>query len=242
MVYGNKLNFLWTLGFYLVTNQTPTIPSIEDKSFIEDCVTAHNEMRRTVQPPAANMKYMSWDEGLAKTAKAWANKCNYQPNTCSEKPYQCHPTFKYVGENIWLGGSYQFKPEFAIGLWCNEKMIYNYSTLHCSKACGHYTQVVWADSYKVGCAMTICPQLQGAATAIFVCDYGPLGNHAGARPYTEGASCSMCGKEDTCENCLCKNEEREKLIKYPNWNPQGKAPQWTACNLLYIVCILLRML
>nr|KAF6373741.1 hypothetical protein mPipKuh1_005606 [Pipistrellus kuhlii] len=233
MVYGNKLNFLWTLGFYLIASQSsPSVPSIEDKSFIRDCVEAHNEMRRTVHPSAANMKYMSWDKGLAMTAKAWANKCQKQPNTCTEKPYLCHPTFKYVGENIWLDGSYQFKPESAIGLWNNEKMNYNYSIFYCSEVCDHYTQVVWADSYKVGCAMRTCPLPEGASTAIFVCDYGPLGNNVGERPYKEGYPCSSCGKKDTCEKSLCK---------YSNWNPQGKASQWTACNILYIVCILLRM-
>ncbi|XP_059537011.1 GLIPR1-like protein 1 [Myotis daubentonii] len=239
MVYGNKLNFLWTLGFYLVASQTPTVPSIEDKKFIEDCVRAHNEMRRTVQPSAANMKYMTWDEGLAKTAKSWADKCKLKHNKCLVN--QCHPTFPSVGENIWFGILYQYIPAIAIRSWYNERQFYTYGSQECTKVCGHYTQVAWADSYKVGCAMTACPKFGKGDHVMFVCNYGPAGNHAGAHPYTEGASCSMCGKEDTCEISLCRNETRERLVEYPNWEPKGEAPQLAACNLLCLLCVLLRM-
>ncbi|XP_036312928.1 GLIPR1-like protein 1 [Pipistrellus kuhlii] len=240
MVHGNKLNFLWTLGFYLIASRSsPILPSIEDKSFIEDCVEAHNEMRRTVQPPAANMKYMTWDEGLAKTAKSWADQCKFEHNKCPVN--HCHPTFPYVGENIWLGRLNKFKPAKAIRFWYNERAFYTYASQLCTKVCGHYTQVVWADSHKVGCAMSICPKLGYSDSLIFVCNYGPAGNYLGKQPYTEGASCSTCGKEDTCENSLCRNEVRERLTKYPNWHPQGQAPQLAACNLLCLLCVLLRM-
>ncbi|KAM5332404.1 GLIPR1-like protein 1 [Glossophaga mutica] len=174
MVLRNELSCLWTLGFCLVAGKLSlTVPSIEDKSFIDECVAAHNEMRGKVQPPAANMKHMTWDEDLAKTAKAWANKCKFVHNSCLKKSYECHPTFKFVGENIWIGGLPIFTPKLAIVSWYNEKDFYNYSSLHCSKVCGHYTQVVWANSYKIGCAITICPNLGRAETSIFVCDYGP---------------------------------------------------------------------
>nr|KAF6452418.1 GLIPR1 like 1 [Molossus molossus] len=159
MVLWNKLSCLWTLGFCLVTSKRFSVPSIKDKSFIDQCVDAHNELRRQVQPPAANMKYM----------------------------------------------------------------------------------VIWANSYKVGCAINICPDLGGTETAIFICDYGPPGNYERTPPYTKGVPCSKCGKEDSCENKLCRNKERDTLIEYPNWNPHGKAAQQTACNLLCLVCVLLRL-
>ncbi|XP_016054550.1 PREDICTED: GLIPR1-like protein 1 [Miniopterus natalensis] len=242
MVLRNKLSCFWILGFCLVASKSPpTVPSINDRSFIDDCLAAHNEIRGNVEPPAADMKHMTWDEALAKTAKAWANQCTFGHNPCTSKPYQCHPTFKYSGENIWLGGSIKFTPVSAIGAWYNEIQFYNYSSLLCSKVCGHYTQVVWANSYKVGCAITVCPKLGRAETAIFICNYGPEGNYLKMRPYTKGESCSMCEKEDTCRNNLCENKELDAIKKYPNWNPNGKAPQQTACNLLCLVYALLRM-
>ncbi|XP_024435460.2 GLIPR1-like protein 1 [Desmodus rotundus] len=241
MVLRNELSCLWTLGFCLVASKLSLIvPSIKDESFIDECVAAHNEMRGQVQPPAADMKYMTWDEGLAKTAKAWANKCKFSHNNCLKQSYKCHPTFEFIGENIWIGGLPIFKPKFAIASWYHEKKFYNYSSLHCSKVCGHYTQIVWANSHKVGCAVTVCPKLGRAETSIFVCDYGPAGNYINTLPYKRGAPCSLCGGE-TCENKLCRNKERDKTQKYPNWNPQGKALHWRACNLLCLVCVLLSM-
>ncbi|KAF6339387.1 GLIPR1 like 1 [Rhinolophus ferrumequinum] len=233
MALGKKLSCLWTLGLCLVASKSPKLPSITDQSFIDQCVKAHNEMRGKVHPHAANMKHMTWDEGLAKAAKAWANKCKFAHNTCLGKSYECHPIFEYVGENIWLGGLSIFTPKFAVVAWYNETEYYDYSSLSCTAVCGHYTQVVWANSYKVGCAITMCSHLGEAETAIFVCNYGPAGNYAKTLPYAKGVSCTMCGKEDTCKNKLCD---------YPNWIPQGKAPQQRACHLLYLIYVLLRML
>ncbi|XP_066110480.1 GLIPR1-like protein 1 [Saccopteryx bilineata] len=174
MILINKLRCLWTLGFCLVASTLPyKVPTITDHNFIDKCVDAHNELRREVDPPAANMKHMSWDLGLAMVAKAWADKCIYDHNSCIKRPHRCHPTYKFVGENIWKGGIRIFTPRAAVSLWYSEVKYYNYSTLHCSKICGHYTQVVWADTYKVGCAIKICPDLGGRETSIFVCDYGP---------------------------------------------------------------------
>lgn len=85
--------------------------------------------------------FQTWDDGLAKIAKAWANKCTFKHNSCLSKSYGCHPTFQFVGENIWLGGLSIFSPHFAVVAWFNETEFYDYDTLSCSKACGHYTQV-----------------------------------------------------------------------------------------------------
>ncbi|XP_006191174.2 GLIPR1-like protein 1 [Camelus ferus] len=242
MILRKNLNCLWTLGLCLVAStSSPTVPSITDQKFIKHCVEAHNEMRGKVQPVAANMKYMSWDEGLAKIAKAWTNKCKFEHNTCLAKSYKCHPKFQYVGENIWLGGLSIFTPHSAIEAWYNETEFYNFNKLSCSNVCGHFTQVVWADSYKVGCALTACPNLGDYGAAIFICDYGPAGNYPNMAPYVIGSSCSACADEDTCVKKLCQNKERDSLQTYPNWNPPGLAPQQTACSPLCLILVLLRM-
>ncbi|MEQ2281632.1 hypothetical protein AMECASPLE_032434, partial [Ameca splendens] len=66
--------------------------------------------------------------------------------------------------------------------------------------------VVWASSYKVGCAVQLCPNgvknFTAREGAIFVCNYGPGGNVIGRRPYeTNGAPCSRC--KDSCVDRLC---------------------------------------
>lgn len=49
--------------------------------------------------------------------------------------------YQFLGENIWLGALQIFSPTDAIVAWYNETEFFDYDTLSCTKACGHYTQV-----------------------------------------------------------------------------------------------------
>jgi len=71
--------------------------------------------------------------------------------------------------------------------WYDEKSDYTYASMACveGKMCGHYTQVVWAQTTQVGCAWNRCPDFH-----ILVCDYSPIGNVVGSKPYTKGNACS----------------------------------------------------
>ncbi|KAM9760259.1 GLIPR1-like protein 1 [Dama dama] len=114
---------------------------------------------------------VSWDEALAKTAEAWAKRCKFNHNSCSTQVFKCHPTFQLAGENLWLGPLTASVTKFAVDMWYDERKFYDFNTKSCSKICGHYTQVVWASSFKVGCAVAICPNLGSPDTALFVCNY-----------------------------------------------------------------------
>ncbi|NXI36296.1 GRPL2 protein, partial [Galbula dea] len=199
--------------------QSITLPSITDETFIDECVRVHNDMRSRVQPPASNMRYLTWDAALARTARAWAKKCVFAHNIHLSKKHQCHPNFTSIGENIWYGSHQIFTVAGAINSWYNEVSFYTFAVPKCSKVCGHYTQVVWDYSYKIGCAVTFCKEAAGIRNAAkFVCNYSPSGNFP-RRPYIEGKPCSNCGKGDTCENKLCRNAERDKIIYYHRWYP-----------------------
>ncbi len=109
--------------------------------------------------------------------------------------------FNSVGQNLWVIGpvTEAFRPDGAgiIQSWFNEDRFYNYTTNECKtdKLCGHYTQVVWADSYAVGCGMTFCPtadQLDTENVVIVNCHYGPAGNLAETRPFVAGMPCTQC--------------------------------------------------
>ncbi|XP_008255032.2 GLIPR1-like protein 1 [Oryctolagus cuniculus] len=244
MSLRRKLSCLWTLGLYLVTTESFKIPSISDPHFIDECVKTHNEWRGRVRPPAADMKYMIWDDGLARMAKAWANKCQFKHNTCLKKPFECNEDYQFVGENIWLGSLKIFSPRDAITAWYNETEFYDFDSISCTKVCGHYIQVVWASSHKVGCAVTICPSLGEASASIFVCNYAPAGNFPNQHPYKKGASCSLCSERERCVKKLCRIPQIimpdifSSDTNYPNENAKGKAPQKTACNLLSISVLL----
>ncbi|XP_044311451.1 glioma pathogenesis-related protein 1-like [Varanus komodoensis] len=223
------MKFGWLCGLWIMLNLSDYcytynqrfLPDIYDKQFIQDCVDNHNDFRSKVNPSASNMHRMTWDPALAKTAKAWAKKCHFDHNIYLKIPKKVHPTFTPVGENIWIGSVPLFSVKGAITSWYDEVNHYTFQNRACSAVCGHYTQVVWATSYKVGCAVIYCSKITGSRSvssgAYFLCNYGPAGNYP-MHPYKTGNPCSEC-RGEKCVNNLCENAERDKLISYTNWFP-----------------------
>uniref|UniRef100_UPI00398ED4E0 glioma pathogenesis-related protein 1-like n=1 Tax=Pristiophorus japonicus TaxID=55135 RepID=UPI00398ED4E0 len=197
--------------FYLAIFGVEAAIDIDNKDFIKECIQRHNFYRSQVNPPASNMLYMSWDRILAKAALEWSKNCVFKHNTDLKVHGKLHPVFTSVGENIYVTSGSTLNVSRAITNWYNEVIHYDYASQRCTKVCGHYTQLVWASSYKVGCAVHSCPSgiagFHNGASAIFVCDYGPPGNYP-TRPYLKGKECSECFK-DHCENKLCRNKTLE---------------------------------
>uniref|UniRef100_A0A3Q4GGY8 SCP domain-containing protein n=1 Tax=Neolamprologus brichardi TaxID=32507 RepID=A0A3Q4GGY8_NEOBR len=159
-----------------------SLPAITDLKFIEECVKEHNLARSSVSPPATDMLYMTWDEALAITAKAWAKRCIFDHNIYLKNAPRVHPSFPSVGENIWTGSPpSQFNTTKAIKRWVDEVRDYSYQENSCNKVCGHYTQVVWASTYKVGCAVQLCPDgikhFTSEKGVLFVCNYATAKQH-----------------------------------------------------------------
>ncbi|XP_053111750.1 GLIPR1-like protein 1 isoform X1 [Hemicordylus capensis] len=195
-------------------------PKINNRTFIKECLDAHNKHRSEVNPPASDMLYMTWDLALARTARAWANKCIFEHNPYRGHP---HPKLRPTGENLLAGGAIRrpYNSASAIRVFYNEVKYYNYNKHSCTHVCGHYTQVVWSTSYKLGCAIVFCPKFGHQKNIeYFVCNYAPTGNLPW-RPYEAGRPCSKCQKGDTCENNLCRNPERDREIvkRYSRWYP-----------------------
>ncbi|XP_074868773.1 glioma pathogenesis-related protein 1-like [Carettochelys insculpta] len=197
----------------------PVLPTITNRTFIAACVGEHNKHRSAVQPTAANMRYMTWDAALARTARAWAKRCLFEHSPYLKEKFMSHPHYEHVGENIWTGHYSLFGVAEAIKRWKDEVQHYTFQTNECTEICGHYTQVVWDTSHKVGCAVVFCRVVAGMKDAAhFVCNYVPGGNYP-RKPYKNGPSCSQCSKEDTCVDNLCRNPDRDKIIRYTRWYP-----------------------
>ncbi|GMJ10655.1 hypothetical protein like AT4G33720 [Hibiscus trionum] len=84
------------------------------------------------------------------------------------------------GENLaW--GSGDLSVTDAVAMWVNEGADYDYDSNSCApdKVCGHYTQVVWRNSVRLGCAKVTC---NNGGTFI-TCNYDPAGNVIGEKPY-----------------------------------------------------------
>lgn len=146
-------------------------------------VTSHNTYRNNVNPSAINMQPIQWSNDLASSAAKWASQCKWQ-----------HSQTPGVGENLYASSmrspnTNNYDPSGAVVSWGNEKVNYDYNTNTCApnQVCGHYTQVVWANSDKVGCAVQDCQNLQGTSWpnggTFVVCQYSPPGNWIGQKPY-----------------------------------------------------------
>ncbi|KAK7831765.1 basic form of pathogenesis-related protein 1-like [Quercus suber] len=131
-----------------------------------DFVHAHNVARAKVGVGA-----IGWNNTLAAYAQNYANT---KIKTCelehSEGPY---------GENIAEGYD-TFSGVEAVKLWIDEKPNYDHKSNKCvGGECLHYTQVVWRDSVRLGCARVKCQN----GGVFITCNYDPPGNYLGESPY-----------------------------------------------------------
>ncbi|XP_037701203.1 GLIPR1-like protein 2 isoform X2 [Choloepus didactylus] len=209
------------------------LPREEDVEFINEYVNLHNELRGNVVPRGSNLRFMTWDVALSRTARAWGKKCVYSPNIYLEDIQMSHPKFHGIGENMWVGPENEFTASIAIRSWYAERQFYSYENDTCSGDCSHYIQIVWNTSYKIGCAVTPCARIGYIRNAaIFICNYAP-GRTLTRRPYKPGIYCTECGKDDTCTDFLCN---------YPFWYPRWEVPRPVVCDPLCIFTLLLRVL
>ncbi|KAF4382015.1 hypothetical protein G4B88_006647 [Cannabis sativa] len=134
----------------------------------QDYLNAHNSARSAV-----GVGNLVWDNTLASYALRYANE---HIGDCR----LVHSGGRY-GENL-AGSSGDLSGTDAVRLWVAEKADYNYNSNSCrsGKVCGHYTQVVWRNTARVGCAKVRCNNNRGT---FIICSYDPPGNYVGQRPY-----------------------------------------------------------
>ncbi|GAA0173136.1 defense/immunity protein [Lithospermum erythrorhizon] len=119
------------------------------------------------------LRPLTWDRKLASYAKWWASQ---RKQDCALQ----HSSGPY-GENIFWGSSTDFTPDQAAQDWVSEKKYYNYGDNSCAEGqdCGHYTQIVWKNSKRIGCAKAECYN----GGVFMICNYDPPGNYIGEKPY-----------------------------------------------------------
>ncbi|XP_016469247.1 pathogenesis-related protein PR-1-like [Nicotiana tabacum] len=120
---------------------------------------------------------LTWDSNLEKYAKWWASSRKEDCRLMHSFP---ESDFK-LGENIYWGSGSTWTPTDAVNAWADEQKYYNYASNSCveGQLCGHYTQIVWKSTRRVGCARVICD----SGDVFMTCNYFPPGNYIGEKPY-----------------------------------------------------------
>ena len=152
---------LAVFGFCLISSVLRAEPRLS-----EAMVAAHNRVRTRLGVPS-----LVWSERLAEIAQQWAVRLAatgaFHPDP--------HTSF---GQNLFEIAGGHATPEQVVDAWASEARNYDYRTNTCQARCGHYTQLVWRNTRRVGCGMARRSNIE-----IWVCDYDPPGNVLGEKPY-----------------------------------------------------------
>ncbi|HCW07808.1 MAG TPA: SCP-like extracellular [Cytophagales bacterium] len=178
----NRISFLFALGLFL--SLTPAMGQQVPKSTgskvsqqdAQDALNFHNKVRKDVGTPP-----LEWSPEIAKYAQAWADhlandkgcQMEHRPNDGEWK--------RIYGENIFWGSGASYNAKDASDSWYSEIKDYKHEVLNNSNwyAAGHYTQMVWRNTTKVGIGQATCPN----GATIIVGNYDPPGNYLGEKAY-----------------------------------------------------------
>lgn len=144
-------------------------------AFESRIVAAHNREREKL-----GVEPVRWDPALAASARQWADHLartggfEHAPEA-GDSPQ---------GENLWAGTKGHYAIEAMVDGWAREKRFFRYgafphnSTTGRVEDVGHYTQLVWRQTQRVGCALAASERED-----VLVCRYSEAGNYEGELPY-----------------------------------------------------------
>lgn len=136
----------------------------------EAMVDAHNDVRAQY-----GVGPLEWDDALVTVAVDWSR--HLVAGACE----LVHSGGEY-GENLyWTSAT--TTPADVVGAWAAEAADYDLDSFECAPepaVCGHFTQVVWADSTSLGCGAASCGEEAGE---VWTCEYDPPGNWIGEAPF-----------------------------------------------------------
>jgi Cysteine-rich secretory protein family len=136
-------------------------------------LAAHNiERTRMGMPPLA------WDDALGFGAATYAQ----QMALSGLFAHSDRHARRGIGENLWMGTHGAFSIEAMVGGWAAEKRYFvpgvfpNNSRTGNWEDVGHYTQMIWPTTTRVGCAIASTARID-----YLVCRYATAGNMDGRK-------------------------------------------------------------
>ncbi|KAL7074932.1 hypothetical protein ACQ4LE_006083 [Meloidogyne hapla] len=183
--------------------------SASEQKFLEDrhnlrrsqLANGQSQNKTGMMPTAKNIWTMKYDASLEASAQSWTSQCTL---THSGSPN---------GENGCFIGNNETNVITALSTCCDAwwaELVNNGapSDLVVTSSnwypTGHWSQMAWANTLKVGCGLAYCPS-SPYKTHIF-CQYSPPGNYMNQKIYEPGPVCSGCNIVNgwyQCQYGLC---------------------------------------
>merc|ERR1719498_1679477 len=159
--------------------------------FQEAALLAHNQYRCM-----HGVQNFVWDEKIAEQAQQLVDKGVFKHSTASERMYvdesgKQSKADKYKGENLWMctkDHTFDSALKFAVNSWYSEIEFTNEGLVGPDGQgnegiVAHYTQVVWAKTTRIGCAVGKVGRDWDRGEGTFVaCQYGEGGNFESGYP------------------------------------------------------------
>jgi hypothetical protein len=148
----------------------PAAPIVAS-DFPSRILAAHNAERARMGTPP-----LVWDPELGNGAAAYAQ----QMATTGMFQHSNRQARRGIGENLWMGSHAAFSIETMVGGWSSERRYFvpgvfpNNSRTGNWVDVGHYTQLIWRTTTRIGCAIASTPRVD-----YLVCRYSPAGNMDG---------------------------------------------------------------
>ncbi|WP_193742833.1 CAP domain-containing protein [Sphingobium bisphenolivorans] len=130
---------------------------------------------------ALGLAPLAWDSALAADAASYAREMartdifRHSPRASRAIP---------SGENLWMGSRGHHDYQVMVDAFLDERRLFrrtgklpDISTSGRWEDVGHYTQIIWRGTRKVGCALA-----EGQSYDYLVCRYFPAGNVFGRNP------------------------------------------------------------
>lgn len=121
---------------------------------------------------------LAWDNQLGTGAAAYAQQLaiagRFAHSDRSNRPG--------IGENLWMGTHGAFSVDAMVAAWASEKDFFmpgifpEVSRSGDWEDVGHYTQMIWPTTRRIGCAIASTPRID-----YLVCRYAGAGNVTGQR-------------------------------------------------------------
>ena len=145
-------------------------PENPETGLMQGMTEEHNKVRRPYNVPD-----LTWDEDLVDISLDWLNVLN--DDGCQME----HNWDSPYGENLFWTSMTSNNRE-VVQAWASEVDFYDYDSNSCEpgEMCGHFTQIVWSTTERVGCASLTCDNGRGE---LWMCNYDPAGNWVGERPW-----------------------------------------------------------